>query len=178
MEYVTPLSQQIDIQTIYSKAFLSLGELIVADHPTHIWTVLGSCVSVVLYNPRKKVSALCHAQLAESKVLGYNAYTLENDKHIAKVVKNDFRFVECSINFMLEKLFSMGIDKREIQASVYGGANVIAEFTHKIGSENSAAAIAALNKNDIKIVKKDVGGTKSRTIRHFSDTGETNVRVL
>lgn len=166
------LSQNENVQTAYSKSFLSLGELIIADQPTHIWTVLGSCVSIILYNPRKKISALCHAQLSENKISGST-----NKKSTSTVIKEDFRFVACSINFMLEKLYAMGIAKNEIYASVYGGANVIVEFTHKIGSDNSDAAIEVLQKKGIKIVKKDVGGTKSRTIRHFSDTGITQVKV-
>jgi chemotaxis protein CheD len=162
-----------NIQNSYAKAFLSLGELIVAEKPTHVWTILGSCVSVILYNPRKKISALCHAQLSEGKFFG----CIDN-KNIVKAVDGDFRFVACSINYMLEKFYALGIQKNEIQASLYGGANVIAEFSHKIGSDNSAAAKSVLQKNGIKIIKEDVGGTQSRTIRHFSDTGITHVRVL
>jgi len=170
----TMLMQQTEIATKYTKAFLSLGELIVADKPTQVWTILGSCVSIVLYNPRKKVSALCHAQLSERNIFG----SLFNNQYTEKAVKDDFRFVGSSINYMLEQMLALGISKNEIVASVYGGANVIAEFTHKIGTENSEVAISELAKIGIRIVKKDVGGTKSRTIYHLSDTGKTDVKIL
>jgi chemotaxis protein CheD len=169
----TPLLLKARPEIAYSKAFLSLGELIIVDKPTHIWTILGSCVSVILHNPRKKVSALCHAQLSENKVLGSI-----DGRYIDKVVNGDFRYVACSINYMLDQLYTMGINKSEIYASIYGGANIIAEFSHKIGSDNSAAAINVLEKNGIRILRKDIGGTQSRTIRHFSDTGTTHVKLL
>ena len=162
----------------YSKVFLSLGELIIAEQPTYIWTVLGSCVSVVLYNPRKKVSALCHAQLAEDVVFGNFGSAATTGKYTKQVVLNDFRYVGNSINHMLEQMQSLGIKKNEIYASVYGGGNVITQFSRKIGDENFIMAYKVLEKHRIAIVRQDVGGSKSRTIRHFSDIGVTHVRVL
>jgi Chemotaxis protein; stimulates methylation of MCP proteins len=172
------LLQQSKPQTFYPKAFLSLGELIIADKPTHIWTVLGSCVSVILYNPRKKVSALCHAQMAESRVFGILGKVSGKRTYTEKAVEHDFRFVGSSISYMLDQMLALGISRNEIYASVFGGANLIANFSHKIGKENIDAAIYELERNGVRIVKKDVGGIKSRIIRHFSDTGVTKVRTL
>jgi len=174
----TSLMPQIAIQTTYSKVFLSLGELFVAEQPTHVWTVLGSCVSVVLYNPRKKISALCHAQLSEDSVFGAKSGNAMSEQYSLRAIKNDFRYVRCSINYMLEQMLVLGVHKNEIQASIYGGANMIELFTHKIGDKNFKAACNVLEENGIKIIKNDVGGNKSRTIRHFSDTGVTLVRSL
>lgn len=175
--YETTLASQIAIQTTYSKLFLSLGELVVAKEPMQVWTVLGSCVSVVLYNQRLKVSALCHAQLAEEKVFGKIRST-ELEQYAQRAVKNDFRYVEHSINYMLEQMQQLGIRKREITASVYGGGNLIELFTYKAGDENLNATYKVLDEHGIAIVKQDVGGNKSRTIRHFTDTGITHVRKL
>lgn len=175
--YRTTLSSQVSVQTTYSKLFLSIGELVVADKPMQVWTVLGSCVSVVLHNPRLKVSALCHAQLAEEKVFGkVNGTGLE--QYAQRTVMNDFRYVEHSICYMLEQLQCMGIKKHEITASVYGGANMIELFTFKVGTENLNATYRVLEENGIGIIRQDVGGNKSRTIRHFTDTGVTHVRKL
>ena len=168
------LEEPIEVSTSYSKTFLSIGELIISDKPTQIWTVLGSCVSIVLHNPRKKVSALCHAQLTEKEIFGESG----SDLFTKKAVKDDFRYVASSINYMLDKMQSMGINKNEIQASVYGGASIIEKFTYQIGLENANAACSVLEKHGIRVIKKDIGGGKSRTIRHYSDTGITQVRAL
>ena len=176
--YEPLLVPKVVAQPRYAKAFLSLGELVVAKQPTYVWTVLGSCVSVVLYSSRQKVSALCHAQLAETDVFGKFGMSEVSRQYMLRAINNDFRYVGCSINFMLEQLLELGIYKNEIVASVYGGANVIAQFSHKIGDENLSVAFDVLAENGIKIVKKDVGGQRSRTIRHFSDTGVTNVSIL
>jgi chemotaxis protein CheD len=163
-----------DICSTYSKKFVSLGELFITNKPTHVWTVLGSCVSVVLHNPRMKVSALCHAQLTEKGIVGET----HQKESIGKEANDDYRYIACSIKYMLNQLFAMGIHKNEIYASVYGGASLIAAFSHQVGAENAEAASKVLGQSGIRIVHKDVGGIKSRTIRHFSDTGVTEVKVL
>ncbi len=56
----------------YNKRFnLQIGDIFyIAEEPTIIWTILGSCVAVVFYNKRLKISAICHAQLPGEKLQG------------------------------------------------------------------------------------------------------------
>lgn len=172
----TIYTQTVSGNTTHVKKFVSLGELHCSSSPTQFWTVLGSCVSVVLHNPRKRISMVCHAQISQKDTFG--KFNDNQQKYVSKACDGDFRFVETAIMHMLEKFYSNGVDKNEIQAGVYGGASVIAEFSHKIGDENVSAALKLLNQQGIRIIEKNVGGEKSRTIRHFSDTGLTQVKIL
>lgn len=178
MQEVLPvIPRQADLTT-YQKVFLSLGELMIVEQPTCVWTVLGSCVSVILYNPRLRISAICHAQLAEIDTFGAFANGRLPSKYADKAVASDFRYVGSSINYMVDQMQLMGIKKHEIFASVYGGGNVITQFTRKIGDENLTMAFEVLAKHNIRIIKQDAGGNKSRSLRHYSDTGLTLVKVL
>jgi chemotaxis protein CheD len=165
-------------QTTYVKKFISLGELYISDSPTHFWTVLGSCVSVVLHNPRKMISAVCHAQLAEKGVLGKRHTVQSPGRYVEKATAGDYRFVGCAIDHMVSCFMQQGIMKKEIIASIYGGASIVSEFTYHIGEENVRAALLSLEGHGIKITEKNMGGGKSRLIRHFSDTGTTHVKIL
>ena len=162
--------------SVYTKKFLTIGEIYLAESPTYIWTVLGSCVSIVLHNPRLKVSALCHAQLAE--YVDVENRTLKYSLNGSSASKTDFRFVGTSFDYMLDTFLSMGIKKGEIYTSIFCGAHVIPNFTQNIGSDNVNLALSLIQKNGLVLINKDVGGLKSRTIYHHSDTGLTKVRFL
>ena len=56
------------MEAVYTqKIFLQPGEVVISTAPQNVWTVLGSCISIVLYSRRLKVSAICHAKLPEQK---------------------------------------------------------------------------------------------------------------
>ena len=59
------------MKTIYVK----LGELGVSKEPAVIKTVLGSCISVCVYDSRLKCGGLCHFNLPERSDAGLNGTT-------------------------------------------------------------------------------------------------------
>lgn len=160
-------------QITHTKKFVSLGEVHISYIPTHFWTVLGSCVSVVLHNPRTKLSGVCHAQMVENDIF---RRTAQESKSTA--VDKDFRFVGTAINYMVNYFLNEGIKKSEIIVSMYGGASLISEFSHKIGDKNIVAALQVLDSHGLRVAEQNVGGFKSRTIRHYSNTGITQVKIL
>jgi chemotaxis protein CheD len=167
-----------ETKTVYFKKFLSIGGVFFTDKPTHIWTILGPCVSVILHSPERKISAMCHAQLVEKEFLSKQYFGLGSNQYTTTTKNIDFRYVVCSVNYMIEQFIMMGIQKNKIQASIYGGAHLISDLVHNIGSENVNIACEFLKNQGVSIIKKDVGGEKSRVIRHYSDTGITHVKVF
>jgi chemotaxis protein CheD len=172
------LLTETETQDTYVKQFLSIGEVIIAPNPAYIWTVLGSCVSVILFSPHRKISAICHAQLVEKEFQVDVHNQSESWAYKPNSTQNDFRYLACSVYYMIDQLLKLGIRKHEIVASIYGGAHVIGKIKQNIGSENADSAHKILEDQGIRVVKKDVGGNKSRTIRFFSDTGVINVKYL
>jgi chemotaxis protein CheD len=174
--YNNLLMKEPEANDDYVKKFLSIGEVIIATEPTYIWTVLGSCVSVILYSLRKKVSAICHAQLVEKEFsikIKHESGTITK----SEILKNDYRYLGRAVNHMIDELLSLGIQRNEIVASIYGGGQIIENFQN-IGLENAESAVKILQDNNLQIVNKDIAGNKTRTIRYYSDTGVTQVKLI
>ena len=159
---------------------LGVGDVVVVDHPAIIWTVLGTCVAVVLRVPRLALSAVCHAQLPEPDTRTGPSCLAGCPKQCPREpqVNRGLKYVTCCIRRMFDELHRRGALKIEIVASLYGGANVVPLIAseHSVGDRNVAIAQAMLEREGISIVTSDVGGTRGRSIEHDSGTNQTNVR--
>jgi chemotaxis protein CheD len=159
---------------------LGVGEVVVVDQPTILWTVLGSCVAVILRVPRLELSAMCHAQLPEpgpgTGPSCIDACPSPCDREPPR--SRTRRYVTCCLRSMFMELHGRGTLKAEIVASVYGGANVVSLITPNgsVGERNLEIAYAMLAKEGIPVVLSDVGGTQGRSIEHDSGTNRTVVR--
>jgi chemotaxis protein CheD len=49
------------------EVFLNPGEFHFGDGKTRISTLLGSCVSITLWHPRKRIGGMCHFMLTERR---------------------------------------------------------------------------------------------------------------
>ena len=160
-----------------NRKILLPGQLIISHNGEIIWTLLGSCLSIVFYNPRKQISAVCHAQLPSenSKLSCANSCP----EPCGMDEKEDFKYVTCSFKHMLKSFYEMGIKNHEINVGLYGGAHMLnlnASFP-RVGDKNISMAKKLLRNNNMIIHKEDLGGNQSRTITHFSDTGITLLRI-
>ena len=87
------------------KIYLKPGELLVAEDPVKVLTVLGSCISVTMYAARTGVSAICHAMLPTDSG------------------SDNFKFVDSSLQHMLEYFKQHRITRGEIQVKLFGPAD-------------------------------------------------------
>ncbi len=110
----------------HNRIDLKIGEVYIAKAPEIIWTVLGSCVAVVLYNQRLKIGAICHAQLPAQKHKGFKCSDACPVKCLTHVPESkEFKYVTCSIRYLLKKLSELGISKSDTIVKLFGGANVV-----------------------------------------------------
>lgn len=143
------------------------GELFVAREPTIITTILGSCVSVCLHCPTNNIGAMCHGVLPT-----HNKKYRDN--------KKSFRFVESSVNYMIDVLTMSGTlsPTSNLVAKIFGGANVLPQIpktnsqTDSIGSQNIEIARQVLAKRNISLAVEKVGGSEGCKIFFYSHTGE------
>ena len=159
---------------------LKPGEVHVTDEPLIIKTLLGSCLSFIMFNKRTKLTAISHAQLP---------YEYFNHKCIANCpVKcnsgakdnNRSKYVSCSTQYMLQQFTTMGIKKNEIEVKLFGGANVLGFSGEKktVGEQNIEAAYNIIKENRLNLVSEDVGGDLGRTIYLYTDSGKVLVKKL
>lgn len=145
------------------KKFIHSGQLYVAVKPTYIHTVLGSCVSVCLYDSNLEISAMNHYLLPL-----WNNDGLQSPK-----------FGNIAIPKLIEAMEAVGCERRNIVAKIFGGANpniTLQNETLLIGRKNIQIAIDTLKEYRIKIVAQDLGGVHGRKIMMDSCTGKIQLK--
>lgn len=126
---------------------------------------LGSCLGIVIYEPRKKIGGLAHPMLPISR----------DFKHQTRSAK----FVDTVIISMIEKLQEQGCKRSNLSAKLFGGANMFisipTDSIFNIGVKNIKAARDTLNACSIKIIGEDVGASYGRTIFFELETGVVKI---
>jgi chemotaxis protein CheD len=159
-----------EIITIYP------GELYITKKSELITTILGSCISIVLFDEQNSIGGINHYMLP--------AAPPESKKNSVLPIT---RFGEYAIKTLIQEMINQGASLKNLKAKIFGGSNVL-NFSLKkderkkdaqkkdalIGEENINFARKFLKKIGIPIVSEDVGGVSSRKI--FFDT--TNYKVF
>lgn len=144
--------------------FLYPSALFASRSPHKVSTILGSCVAVCLYDPVQKIGGINHFMLPF-----WNGQGLASPK-----------YGNIAIERLIEKMISLGSEKKHIRAKVFGGGEVIeTSFSQfHIGERNIKLAIEMLEELKIPIVAKSVGGKLGRKIEFVTDTGEVKQRYI
>jgi len=129
--------------------FLHAGQLYATDAPTDIITVLGSCVSVCLYDSVKGIGGANHFMLPGSSPTPSPRYATN------------------AFDLLLEQLLSLGAKRNRLEAKLFGGASMLklgTEATRDLGVRNIEAARCKLEEERIPLVSEDVGGSRGRKL--------------
>ncbi len=126
---------------------------------------LGSCVGLSLYDPVANVGGMIHCMLPLSKI------------DPAKAQGNPCMFTDTGVAKLLQAVFDLGADRRRLVAKVAGGANLLDEKgLFKIGERNHTVVRKMLWKNNVMVGAEDVGGSASRTMHLYMDSGRTTIK--
>ncbi|MBN2521885.1 MAG: chemotaxis protein CheD, partial [Bacteroidales bacterium] len=101
--------------------FLHPGEYYSSDEDIFIGTLLGSCISVVLYDPHNGIGGLNHFMLPSS---------VNKEFYLSKSGKYGMYAMELLIN----SLMKMGVDKSDMKAKIFGGASVLRQTVPGLNS--------------------------------------------
>ncbi len=151
------------------------GHLVVSRYPQIVKTVLGSCVSIVMYHPRTRLCGISHALLPSSN---YPQKSCEDCVAHCKrgLGKERFRYVDCSTRYLYSQFRNLKIPRKEIVIKLFGGAKALKHVERNIGEENVAMAHLVLRELGLSIDAEETGGTQGCTIRVNSDSGEVILR--
>ena len=147
--------------------FLRPGEYVVSAEPAHVITVLGSCVAVVVYDPRLRAGGMCHAVLP-------GALSPEDDA-------GDPRFVEAAVDRVFGELNRLGATRAELVVKAFGGAEGLSSSRSPspgVGARNVEALKNALVRRGFRLAAADLGGREGRKLHFLSDTGAVYLRKL
>ena len=114
-------------------------------------TLLGSCVAIVITDPRRTVGVMCHivhSRPPSSAALATGAYA------------------EVALDTMVSLLQQRGITARLCEAYVYGGGNMFPNLEQgpSVGDDNADWALGALTTLGISVLAADVGGAAYRRL--------------
>ncbi len=147
-----------------TKIYLLPGEYVATREDVEITTILGSCVSVALYDPQKKITGLCHYLIGRLK----------------NTPGSILRYGDQAIPILIDEMISLGANPKALVAKIYGGARVIENNSigAGIGQENIAVAREILNQKHIPIVTDDTGGLLGRKLHLVSSTFEIKQSLI
>ena len=136
------------------------ADIFVEKTPYIVTTVLGSCVSVCLYDPTLEQGAINHYILPQ-----WNGHDLATMK-----------YGNLSIIRILEMMLILGSSYENIVAKVFGGAEVLTGMptNFHIGKRNVKIANEILKELKIPVIVSDVGGNRGRKISFNTLTGEVD----
>jgi chemotaxis protein CheD len=137
--------------------------------PSKIITIgLGSCVGIAFYDPINKIGGLAHIMLPDSRQFNN--------------VANPVKFADLAIPLLIDKMESLGANKRLFVAKIAGGASMF-NFSDKslimdIGNRNVKSVKEVLGKLSISIKGEDTGGSQGRTMMLHVDSGKTYIKTV
>jgi chemotaxis protein CheD len=144
--------------------YLMAGSLFVHPEPHRVTTVLGSCVSVCLWDSMRCIGGMNHYMLPF-----WNGEGLASPK-----------YGNIAIAKLIERMLDLGAERRHLCAKVFGGGivlNVVNPFMN-IGERNIHLAEDMLRQEGIAIVSADTGGNVGRKLIFNTATGMVLVKKL
>jgi chemotaxis protein CheD len=128
-------------------------------------TVLGSCVSACIRDPRKGIGGMNHFMLPQ----GHSA-SWAGDSQSA-------RFGNFAMEKLINELMKAGCSRDSLEIKVFGGGNVT-DSNNLIGTENSQFILRYLEAEGLACAAQDLGGQLPRRIHYYPATGKVVRRML
>ena len=152
---------QVQIET--KKYYLYQSMVFYSREECLITTILGSCISVCLWDPYNEIGGMNHYVLPF-----WNADGLLTP-----------RYGNIAIPKLIQKMLNTGCRKSNLKAKIFGGADTL--FNAKngdmgVGARNIMLAEDMLNAEGIPIISTDIGGNCGRRIQFNTKTGIVKVR--
>ncbi len=136
-------------------------------------SLLGSCVAVALWHREAGVATACHAVLP----------TRRNARAPAGGW-TEAHFLDEALPLMVDALQVRGLKPQDCEASLVGGASLIAALTPgragapAVGAQNASEAQRLAQSLGLRVVNRDLGGSQPRQLSLDARTGQLVVRAL
>lgn len=139
--------------------FLFAGTVFASSEPHAVTTILGSCVTVCLWDYVLRIGGVNHYQLPF-----WNGDGLPSPK-----------FGNIAIPKLVEKMLLLGSARKNLRAKVTGGSSRFVSPI-EVARTNVMIAERILDQEHIPIIGMDVGGASSRKIIFETDTGSLFIK--
>lgn len=159
---MTPLLQTTGliepVDSVRTHVFLRPGDWLVGRGPHRVSTLLGSCVSVVMWAPVARVGAMCHCLLPD------------RPRHVDHdALRGPGHYVDEALDWLDVGLRERGVSLVELEISVVGGGCCM---DSGIGHANVQAAMQWLLGRGLRPLRYDTGGAVVRKLNWNLSDGE------
>ena len=132
-------------------------------------TGLGSCVGIIIYDPKKHLAGMAHIMLPSSSIA-------------REVPINVAKYADTAIPTLIEKLLAQGATSSYLQAKIAGGSQMFSlpgqTDTLRIGPRNVESSSQLLQEYRIPLLSSDTGGNYGRTIEFDISSGMLSIRSV
>lgn len=156
MEYLPRVPYASDDK--HTRYYLIPGKVFAAAQPFAITTIVGSGVSLCLWDSERGIGGANHFMLSDGPE--------ENE--------NATRYANVSNPTLLKRVLELGADVKRLEAKIFGGSLPNVSFRTAgahMGEQNVKAVTEFLEANRIRLLQSEVGGTRGRKIVFHTDDG-------
>jgi chemotaxis receptor (MCP) glutamine deamidase CheD len=141
-----------------------IGGIHAASDAEVVKTLLGSCISVCLFDPMASVGGMNHFMLPDGG----------GDSDPSELT----RFGVHAMDVLIGAMIKLGGDRRRFVAKFFGGAHVldVQESASSVPQQNIAFIRRFLAEEGFAILAEDVGGYHPRHVRFYTSTGRALVK--
>jgi chemotaxis protein CheD len=151
----------INTEKTYLPHFLYPATLCAESRPMRVQTILGSCVSVCLFDTLQNIGGINHFMLPIWTGTG-----LATPK-----------YGDIAIEKLVERMIGLGTHPGNLIAKIFGGSELI-NNSRSVGPRNVELARHLLAQKNIPILGASVGGKFGRKIIFNTQTGQVFMRHL
>ena len=140
--------------------FLMPGDFFWGDSSTRIRTVLGSCISICMWHPVKRIGGMCHYMLPTRNV----DFLREN-------IRLNGKYGDEAWEMFAREIRKANTKPSEYIVKLFGGSNMFLSRDADVpdigvGNRNIELARKIISDFQLNLVSEDLGGNKPRRI-HF-----------
>lgn len=165
-----------------NSVFLQPGEFYFGHKGERISTLLGSCIAITLWHPKRRIGGMCHYMLPSPR--------FRPDPH-----QLNGKYAEDAMAMFMREVTLSGTRPSDYQAKIFGGGNMlirenenieqckpsynkcIASFECKnVACKNIMIAKYLLHENGFNVVNQDLGGTHYRRLVFELSSGDVWLR--
>lgn len=127
------------------------GDVVCAERGDRLETLLGSCVAIILTDPRRTVGVMCH---------------IVHSKPASSPDRASGAHADVALATMYGLLRERGLEPTRCEAYVYGGGNMFPDIFMQshVGDDNAQWAQATLENDGVPVLLNDVGGSAYRRL--------------
>ena len=132
-------------------------------------TVLGSCVSACIRNPKLGIGGMNHFMLPRPSGNGHDTWDAKAGAAT--------RYGSASMEQLINRILKAGGTRADLEVKIFGGGRVLKTLTD-VGDHNVQFVREFLKQEGLRVTSEDVGDTCPRHVQYFPMSGRVRVRHL